>query len=950
MADFRGYVTAAGQTFEALAKQMGYPVTIGFIEVGDGKLPDSESPIDRTQLVHKLKQFPAIVEQDAKNPGQWVATCYIPADDAINGAGYFIREIGCKLINQGNGVLYAYRRVSDDWKPVITSGEAKSFIYKLRFIPSNGELLTPTIDPSVVLVDKEELARSLQEHVESRDHPDASETEKGFSRHAKTEEVINRPTVKESKDAVVTSEKLWAWAEEAGGSMEYILSLCKRALAEAGFLLRPAPESFRNGGVLTSAMDVLIDEASGKAFSGAGPYPQEVKKGTDPMSGGFTLVEALLRDEVNHYIAATPAYVDAYKVLAMTDTDAIDAAMSASEHVVFSARKYTYTKELVSTGHTLVGAVGETWSATGTIIEFDIPETPESGFAYRNTTKKGFIQNIRFIQKNWKIPLNGMKVDRLIDGLNVEFSYFNGHGGVLTSTDSVALSCYHASLKNPAFAYNAKHGLVLGGAANAVVIDNPRCNWNGSPAYGVKPTVAGNFDGLYSGGKNSEYPGNPNIFNDPQGVVLIGGDYSYNSRTGLNLDRFFDGIVLGGYSEANVVSDIKIRTMLGSAVVNFMAQDTPDVAVSSHDPLNPSMNLLTYPNNILIRGKSYGNGKVSATASYYDQRMDALNSVGALGTLRMLPTQDGGIKLTRDGGTSIKFHAGDVPLLGRIVGLGDGFTDTATATRLCPTVRRAGNNEGDEAMVVETASQYLRLMIANGGGANTAATAAFVPKNLTTNRSINAGGTVNASGADYAEYMQKADNCGVIEKGAICGVNADGLLTDQFDDAIWFVIKSTEPSYVGGDSWGNIAEPTRYAEHAAWLTECGNLQAEKPIQREDEPEQAFMDRYQEWADKLILLTKEEPEKRDSEEWLEWEAELENRRQRVDRIAFCGQVPCNVIGANPGDSIIPVRNEDGSIGGRGVAVVDLTFELYRRAIGTVWKVLDDGRAWVAVKIS
>lgn len=189
MADFRGYVTAAGQTFEALAKQMGYPVTIGFIEVGDGKLPDSESPIDRTQLVHKLKQFPAIVEQDAKNPGQWVATCYIPADDAIDGAGYFIREIGCKLINQGNGVLYAYRRVSDDWKPVITSGEAKSFIYKLRFIPSNGELLTPTIDPSIVLVDKEELARVMKAHVESTDHPDASEIKKGFSRHATEAEI-----------------------------------------------------------------------------------------------------------------------------------------------------------------------------------------------------------------------------------------------------------------------------------------------------------------------------------------------------------------------------------------------------------------------------------------------------------------------------------------------------------------------------------------------------------------------------------------------------------------------------------------------------------------------------------------------------------------------------------------------------------------------------------------
>lgn len=190
MADFKGYVTSVGQQFEALAKQMGYPVTIGFIEIGDGKLPDSESPITRTRLVNPLKQFPAIVEQDAKNPGQWVATCYIPADDAINGAGYMIREIGCKLINQGNGILYAYRRVSDDWKPADSSGEAKSFIYKLRFIPSNGELLTPTIDPSVVLVSKEELTRVMKAHEDSRDHPDATELEKGFTQYANLQKAL----------------------------------------------------------------------------------------------------------------------------------------------------------------------------------------------------------------------------------------------------------------------------------------------------------------------------------------------------------------------------------------------------------------------------------------------------------------------------------------------------------------------------------------------------------------------------------------------------------------------------------------------------------------------------------------------------------------------------------------------------------------------------------------
>lgn len=150
MADLRGYVTAAGQNFEALAKQMGYPVQIGTIEIGDGVLPDSESPIARTNLVNKLKSFPAILEVDPQNPGQFIVSCAIPADDAINGAGYFIREMGCRLIGQGAGVLYAYRRVSNDFKPLLTEGEAKSFIYKLRFIPSNGELLNPIIDPSIV--------------------------------------------------------------------------------------------------------------------------------------------------------------------------------------------------------------------------------------------------------------------------------------------------------------------------------------------------------------------------------------------------------------------------------------------------------------------------------------------------------------------------------------------------------------------------------------------------------------------------------------------------------------------------------------------------------------------------------------------------------------------------------------------------------------------------------
>jgi hypothetical protein len=129
---------------------------------------------------------------------------------------------------------------------------------------------------------------------------------------------------------------------------------------------------------------------------------------------------------------------------------------------------------------------------------------------------------------------------------------------------------------------------------------------------------------------------------------------------------------------------------------------------------------------------------------------------------------------------------------------------------------------------------------------NAAAAAYKITRNSSTLRSINAGGTINASGADYAEYMVK---CGdfVLAKGDVAGIDANGKLTNVFADAISFVVKSTDPSYVGNDKWG--------------------------------------------VD------------------LEGDA-LETARQLVDRIAFAGQVPVNVTGATAGDYIVPVVDGTG----------------------------------------
>lgn len=159
-------------------------------------------------------------------------------------------------------------------------------------------------------------------------------------------------------------------------------------------------------------------------------------------------------------------------------------------------------------------------------------------------------------------------------------------------------------------------------------------------------------------------------------------------------------------------------------------------------------------------------------------------------------------------------------------------------------------------------------------------------------RSIAATGTINTSGADYAEYMLKSETCGIIKAGDICGINAEGLLTDKYDESISFVIKSTNPSYVGGDTWSNIPNyPTL-------------------------PDKYTDDEYVQYVSNVEI----------------WEDNYNEERAKYDRIAFCGQVPVNVLGGNSGDYLIPIKLSNGSIGGE--YIVKPTYEQFLSAVGKV----------------
>jgi len=215
---------------------------------------------------------------------------------------------------------------------------------------------------------------------------------------------------------------------------------------------------------------------------------------------------------------------------------------------------------------------------------------------------------------------------------------------------------------------------------------------------------------------------------------------------------------------------------------------------------------------------------------------------------------------------------------------------------------------------------------ANGIGAAAPSSAGVIMqvwRDNQTQRSINAAGTVNQSGADYAEYMVKSGDF-LISKGDICGINADGKLTNVFSDAVTFCVKSTNPGLVGGDTWGTEDS-------------LGLRTPEKPLQRQATEEiQAETD-----AEFDARLATYETEK------IVFDTALEAARATVDRIAFCGQVPVNVIGATAGQYIIPINN-NGSI--KGQAVSNPTFEQYQIAVGKVIAVESDGRARIIVKVA
>ncbi|WP_426255425.1 hypothetical protein [Sphingomonas sp. DC2300-3] len=183
-----------------------------------------------------------------------------------------------------------------------------------------------------------------------------------------------------------------------------------------------------------------------------------------------------------------------------------------------------------------------------------------------------------------------------------------------------------------------------------------------------------------------------------------------------------------------------------------------------------------------------------------------------------------------------------------LVGVGDGSRHRITKT----------GAETQIVVEIGTPTAINALFYAVTGGVGSSVRSGMTSRaDSTTGRSINAGGTINASGADYAEYVRKSLACGTILKGDVCGIDSNGELTRTWADARRYVVKSTDPNLVGGDTWaahlgprpeeplyaaptyGGSAEPTKPIEPTAFVPPVIEMPVQ-PVRADGEDDDAYL--------------------------------------------------------------------------------------------------------------
>ncbi|MCK2407380.1 tail fiber protein [Escherichia coli] len=165
--------TGAKKLAQAAAPD-GKPVRLTHMAVGDGggTLPTPDSK--QTRLVHEVWRHTVNrVILDATHQNRIIAELLIPPETG----GFWIREIG---VFDEHGDLIAVGNTAESYKPTVAEGSGRAQTFRTILTVSSTATVALTVDNTMVMATVDYVDDKLKEHEQSRRHPDASLTAKGF--------------------------------------------------------------------------------------------------------------------------------------------------------------------------------------------------------------------------------------------------------------------------------------------------------------------------------------------------------------------------------------------------------------------------------------------------------------------------------------------------------------------------------------------------------------------------------------------------------------------------------------------------------------------------------------------------------------------------------------------------------------------------------------------------
>lgn len=272
-------LTNIGAAKLAKATALGTKVEITQMAVGDGNgvLPTPDPA--QTALIHEIRRAPLnMLTVDPANASQIIAEQVIPEDVG----GWWIREIG---LFDKDGDMIAVANCAETYKPQLQEGSGRVQAIRVILIVSSTEAVTLKIDPAVVLATRQYVDNKIIEvksyadglmrtHEQSRNHPDATTTAKGFTQ-------LNSSVTDDSETQAATPKAVKIAMDNAGARLakdRNLADLPNPALARQNLQL--GDSSTKNTGTTANTVaagdDARITGAMQKNQNGA-DIPDVVK-------------------------------------------------------------------------------------------------------------------------------------------------------------------------------------------------------------------------------------------------------------------------------------------------------------------------------------------------------------------------------------------------------------------------------------------------------------------------------------------------------------------------------------------------------------------------------------------------------------------------------------------------------------------------------------------------